>query len=195
MRTALLFFFLVTSSYAHGSASPISVNLIPPFELPPDQFTIGGLRISILYGSQKSVYGLDLGGLGNVTYAGFGGIALAGVFNVTHGNTYIFGLQAAGLSNINTNNTKIIGLQAAGLFNSNSFSSDIFGLQVAPLNIGLRTRIIGAQVGLYNAAGIVYGFQIGILNTAVALHGIQIGLMNFNASGPIHVFPIINIGI
>ncbi len=190
----LLLLVLFVTQPASAIISPVSVGILPPLELPPDTATIIGARVSFLYGRQKSMYGVDLGGLGNMTYVDFGGIAVSGLFNVTHGMTNIIGLQAAGLTNVNTNNTRVFGIQFAGLFNSNGGNFDLYGFQVAPVNAGLRTVIRGAQIGIYNAAAVVYGFQIGVLNSTLALRGLQIGLINFNSTGLVKVCPILNAG-
>lgn len=191
----LLGLSIAFSPPALSAYSPVSIGVIPPLELPTDNFVVGGARVSLLYGRQKSVYGIDIGGLGNVTYVDFAGVAVSGLFNVTHGMTTVIGLQAAGLSNINTNNTRIVGVQFAGVFNSNSSSLDLFGIQVAAFNFNPRAVIRGLQVGTYNSANSVYGIQIGVLNSANSLHGLQIGLVNFNGSGPMRVFPILNAGL
>ena len=179
---------------AQALVSPVSVNIFPPFELPSDTAVITGVRFSLLWGKQQSVYGLDIGVLGNVTYVGAGGTEVSGLFNVTHGKTVIVGAQAAGLNNVNTNTTSVLGVQAAAGLNFNSSETTIYGVQVALLNIGPRTDIRGVQLGLINTARSVVGLQIGLINKAASVHGLQLGFMNINDSGFVKAFPVINGG-
>jgi hypothetical protein len=189
----LLVWFFTPQTWA--AFSPISIGIVPPLEFPPSDFTVTGVRVSALYGSQRDVYGLDLGVLGNVSYVAFTGIAISGLFNITHGMTNVIGLQLAGVTNVNTEKTHVVGLQLAGLLNENTAESTVAGLQIALLaNLSAHTSIYGAQVGIFNKALNVYGFQIGVVNVANSLHGLQIGLLNYNTTGLLAVSPILNAG-
>jgi hypothetical protein len=185
---------LMPSPQAHAAISPLSVSVVPPVQFPPADFTITGARLSLIYGKQRDIYGLDLGVIGNVTELTFTGAAVSGLFNITHGTTTVIGLQAAGGANINTNKTRVIGLQIAAGLNLNEAESSIAGLQLALANLSPHTRVYGAQVGVYNKAQDVYGLQIGVVNVANSLHGIQIGLLNYNVTGTLAVSPILNAG-
>ena len=180
---------------AHAGFSPAAVALFAPVEFPPSDYSVTGLRVSALLGKHRDVYGFDLAGLGNITEQSFGGIAVAGLFNMTQGTTTILGLQLAGAANINTNKTRVFGLQATLGVNSNLAESMVAGLQLGLLgNYSPFIKVIGAQIGVYNRANEVYGFQIGLVNVAESLHGIQIGLINFNHKGLFSVAPLINVG-
>ena len=187
--TAFLF-----ASQAHAFFSPLSVSVIPPVQFPPSDFSITGVRASILWGRHRDIYGLDLGVLGNVTEQDFVGIGVAGLVNVTQGTTTILGLQAAGVANINTNKTSVLGLQLALGLNQNTAESSVTGLQLAIANLSDHTKIYGFQVGIYNRSLAVYGFQVGVVNVTDNLHCVQIGLINFNKSGFFKVSPILNVG-
>ncbi|PWU20828.1 MAG: hypothetical protein C5B49_03620 [Bdellovibrio sp.] len=183
---------LFSSMSAQGAFSPVSLSILPPIEFPPDDFTVTGVRASLLWGKQRDIYGLDFGLLGNITELTFAGVAVSGMFNITHGTTTALGLQLAGLANYNTNKTHVFGLQAA-LLNINEAESAVVGVQLAPLaNLSAHTKVYGLQVSVYNKAEDVYGFQIGLVNFADHLHGIQIGLLNFNSNGPFAVAPLLN---
>lgn len=185
-------FFL---SSAQAGVTPLSVGIMPPVQFPPSDFTITGLRASILYGHHRDVYGIDVGALGNITDQNFVGIGLSGLFNMTQGQTTILLLQAAGVANINTQKTNVYGIQATLGVNSNTAASSVTGLQLGAIaNLSDHTNIYGAQVGLYNSAQDVYGLQIGLVNMANSLHGVQIGLINFNHTGTFSVSPILNVG-
>ena len=178
---------------AATTITPIAVGIVPPVQFPSDDFTITGLRLSLLYGHHRNVYGLDVGALGNITDQAFTGLAVSGLFNKTGGQTTILGLQLAGVANINTNKVNAYGLQVA-LVNYQSADSDIVGLQLGAGNHAPFTDVFGVQAGLYNRAKEVYGLQLGVVNIAENLHGIQIGLINFNNKGLISVCPILNVG-
>jgi hypothetical protein len=193
-----VFLTFVLSSFAGPSAfaafSPVALDILPPLQFPPDDFSITGVRLSALWGSHRNVYGFDFGVVGNVSQVEFAGIAVSGVFNMTKGTTTAIGTQFAGIANINSNKTTVIGLQIAGLANLNQASSSVVGVQFAVANLANFTQITGLQVGLYNRAQDVRGLQIGLVNRTDNLHGLQIGVVNFNAKGPFAVSPILNVG-
>ncbi len=179
---------------SHAFFTPLSLNLAPPVQFPPEDYSITGARLSLLWGKHRDVYGIDLGVLGNITEQDFVGVGLSGLFNSTKGSTTIIGLQAAGVANVNSGKTSVYGLQLALAMNYNTAEATIAGLQVAMANVSEHSTIYGAQLGVYNRADTVYGFQIGIVNSTKNLHGIQLGLMNFNDSGPFKISPFLNVG-
>lgn len=190
--SSILLVFLSTPLFA--AISPVGIAVVPPVQFPPDSFSVTGLRLSLLFGSHRDIYGFDFGVLGNKTKQDFTGIGVSGLINITEGTTHAIGAQLAGIANWNTNKTKVYGLQLAGVVNMNKATSSIVGLQVALANLSGHTGVYGAQIGVYNKAREVYGFQIGLVNEATNLHGIQIGLVNFHHKGLFVVSPIINIG-
>jgi hypothetical protein len=190
--TAALSILLFTS-LSFAAVSPVSVNIFPPVQFPPDDFNVTGLRASIV-GQHRSVYGLDLALIGNTTDLNFVGIGISGIYNYTKGSTYALGTQFAGLANYNNGKTSVFGLQGALLANINRAESKVVGLQLSLANIGDHTDIYGVSAGLYNKADEVYGLQIGLVNVANDLHGIQIGLINFHNKGLFVMAPIINVG-
>ena len=190
----LLLSSILLVSSAKAAVSPLAIGIVPPIQFPPSDFNVIGLRVSGLWGQHRSVYGIDIGAIGNITDLDFGGVAVSGIFNMTHGNTNILGLQAAAAVNINTQKTTVVGVQVAAI-NSNVAESTIIGLQLGPLaNLSPHTNIYGLEVGLYNKANEVYGFQIGLVNMVTNLHGLQIGLLNFYEKGFFKVSPFLNIG-
>jgi hypothetical protein len=184
---------LFTVSNVKAAISPISVNIFPPVEFPPSSFSVTGLRVSVV-GEQRNMYGIDLAAIGNITELEFRGLAVSGLFNMTHGDTTAIGLQAAAITNINTQKVHVVGVQFA-LVNSNVAESSIVGLEIGPIaNLSPHTSIYGIQAGIYNKADAIYGFQIGLINMANSVHGLQIGLVNFNEKGLFTVCPILNFG-
>ncbi len=178
---------------AFAATSPLAVGFIPPVQFPPSDFDVTGLRLSLLVGKHRTMTGIDVGLIGNVTDVEFAGLAISGGFNRSFGPTTIIGLQLAGLANINTQKTSVYGFQLAAV-NSNTAESKIAGFQLGLVNLSQNTTIGGVQVGVYNVAREVYGLQIGLVNRATNLHGLQIGLVNFHEQGVFAVCPIINFG-
>ena len=129
---------------------------------------IHGLRVSVLYGIQSKVVGLDAG-LFNQTDSMIGiGVGLC---NVTRGNGA--GIQlGAGCSDVEGD---FVGIQA-GLFNQ------------------VRSQLSGLQVGLANGAEAGTGLMIGLLNRSESMRGLQIGVLNWNKNGFLPLFPIFNFG-
>lgn len=173
--------------------TPLAIGIVPPLQFPPSKFDIVGLRASVIYGNHRSVSGIDLGIIGNMTEVSFAGIAVAGGFNRNKGKATILGLQLAGIANLNMEKARVYGVQAA-LVNYNKAESHVVGLQLAAANLAKDTTIYGVQTGIWNNARAVYGFQIGLVNMATDLHGLQIGLVNFHHNGLFKVAPILNVG-
>lgn len=175
--------FLSSTAFAAGkegkysSATPLGLGIVPPVQFPPSNFDVKGLRLSLIYGVNRKVYGIDVGLIGNMTNQYSSGTAIAGIFNYNRGNSTIVGAQIAGLANINKEDGSVYGVQAS-----------------LGANLSKFTDIHGAQIGLYNTARHVYGLQLGLVNRAANLHGLQIGLANFNDEGPFRVSPLINFG-
>lgn len=189
---AAIVFILLILTNAQAAVSPVAFGIVPPVQFPPKDFSVTGLRVSVV-GSHRDMYGVDLGLLGNITAQDFTGIALSGLFNKTDGTVTAIGGQIAGLANWNNNKTTVYGLQLAAL-NKNKATSTVVGLDLGLINLTEQTGIYGVQAGIYNKARVVYGFQIGLVNETTDLHGIQIGLVNFHHKGLFVVSPIINVG-
>lgn len=177
-----------------AAISPLSLNLVPPLQFPPDDFSVTGARISLFWGQHRDMYGIDLGLIGNITEQTFTGIGVSGLFNYTKGETTSIGLQLAGLTNLNAGKVGIYGLQASLGLNMNAGEGRLVGVGLAIANHMPFTDVYGLQAGIYNKARDVYGFQIGLVNVATNLHGVQIGLLNFNEKGLFAVAPFLNVG-
>ena len=195
LNSLLVAFAMLFAVQAKAMVSPVSFGILPPLQFPPSDFDVTGLRASVLWGNHRSIYGIDLGVIGNVTNVTFTGLAVSGIFNLTHSTTTVIGTQLAGFANINTAKVTITGLQAALGINNNITNTSLVGLQFAGIaNMSAFTKVYGAQVAIFNKALDVYGFQIGLVNFTSTLHGFQIGLLNFNEKGTFVVSPILNAG-
>ena len=144
---------------------------------------MGPLRISIIAGRNRDVYGLDLGLVGNMSTEEFTGFQAAGIFNrVGHSDGAV---------------------QFAGIFNHSC--GDFAGLQVAIANI-VDGEMDGLQIGLYNRSSVLDGMQlgfvniidsgdgiqIGVINSARELDGLQIGVINVIRDSTMPFLPIVN---
>lgn len=190
---ALIAAILFVAPKASAFNSPLSVSILPPLEFPSPEYSVTGLRASVLWGRHRDMYGIDLGLGGNMTEQRFVGIAVSGLFNYTAGDATILGLQAAAVANVNIQKTNVYGVQLAAL-NKNDAESGLVGLGLGLVNLSPNMRVTGIQAGIYNEARSVYGFQIGLVNKTTDLHGLQIGLLNFATNGPFAVSPILNVG-
>lgn len=168
--------------------------IVYPLQYPSKSVPIEANRTSILWGKNDYVRGMDFGGIGNFTEKEFDGSALSLVFNDTRGKAHIFALQLGVVANLNHGHTKVEGFQVAGGLNYSGDDQSVYGVQVAALNIGMKNKIYGFQVGAYNEAEAVYGFQIGVINRTKNLYGIQIGALNFSGNNGLPLSPVLNIG-
>jgi len=194
-RSLAIVVFALGAFSAHAAVSPVSVSIVRPIQFPSEEVMVAGARASLLWGSHRRVYGVDIGVLGNMTSVRSGGVAISGLFNFNRGETSVLGLQLAGLTNINVGGTTVLGVQAAAGTNSNRGEATLVGLQIAGLaNFSDHTKIWGAQVGVFNSAREVRGFQIGLVNVTDKLYGLQIGLVNIHKQGLFRVCPVINFG-
>lgn len=184
------------SPKAEAMVSPVGVSLFPPLEFPLRGSSVLGARLNIFLGIHESVYGLDVGAVGNMTDKGFGGLQVAGIFNRNKGHATILGTQIGGLGNWNLGGSDIYGLQATlGLNTNRGRDTTLVGLGIGVLGNRSQGAVVGMQIGIFNQARDVYGLQIGVCNIAKSLHGVQLGLVNINKDGPLPFFPVINAGI
>jgi hypothetical protein len=125
-----------------------------------------GLRINVIYGVCRDLYGLD-----------------AGLVNHVKGTTKA--LQVGAIANICDG--PAMGLQA-GLVNT--AGSILSGLQIGAVNYAERASVL--QIGAFNGADHVDGLQIGVINVTRTLIGLQIGVVNVIQDNDIPFIPVIN---
>lgn len=191
---SFVFLSLIIQSRANAGYSPLGIAIAPPIQFPDDKSTVGGLRLNLLWGSHKNVYGLDVGIFGNITTEDFAGIAVSGLFNHTKDGTFIL-LHGSTGANITTGNTTVFGIQTATLLDWNTGKANIYGIQASLVNIDTgsgKTKVYGISFGGVNRLEEVVGVQLGIINMVKTLRGVQIGVLNFAGNGFSPVFPIIN---
>ncbi len=129
---------LLFSASSIAQSKPVNIALFNPVQIFPENNSIHGIRINLIYGKNVEVEGFDWGLVNSVGSGGFTGIQW-GFVNVDEGN--VVGWQS-GAVNLNDNNVK--------------------GFQWGWFNKG--KHVSGLQLGLINMAESLYGLQIGLIN-------------------------------
>ncbi len=132
------FALLALPSISSAQSKPINVALFNPIQVFPEDNSIAGLRINLIYGKNVKMVGLDWGLVNSVGSGGFTGLQW-GLVNMVDGN--VLGLQG-GVANITNGNVE--------------------GFQYGWYNSG--NHVSGFQLGLVNVAQSMKGLQIGLLN-------------------------------
>ena len=134
--------------------TPFQFAFFSPLQVFPDYFNVYGLRLNLPYGSNNTIYGLDVG-FANTCDTQYG--LNVAVF-LSRRKTAMYGISFAGIFSISQGDD--IGLSMAGFYNE---TGTIRGLQTALL-CNQTKHVKGVQLGLYNYAREMDGVQIGILN-------------------------------
>jgi hypothetical protein len=137
--TVLLFACLavVATTPAVAQDKPIQLSLFSPVQIVPENESIAGFRLSLLYGRNANMSGFDWG-LVTSTTGNFTGVQW-GLVGMVEGD---FEGWQHNLVSITNGNFK--GLQV-GFYNQSNF-------------------VNGLQFGLFNSAGSMKGIQLGLLN-------------------------------
>lgn len=168
---------------AGENARPFQLSLFSPVAIVPENWSIHGVRINLLYCVNKDMLGLDIGVVNRVN-GNLRGYEYGLLFNYLEGN--LGGYQTSFLVNVSRGN--INGGQE-GLVNVTK--GDVSGFQFGVYN-GTK-NLEGVQIGGFNQAEVVKGFQLGICNITGVLDGLQVGLINVATQKKILKFlPIIN---
>ncbi len=140
--TRILFLALFCLSGFIGAvraqSKSISLGLVTPVQIVPKEEGVAGFRLSLIYGQNTNVTGLDLGLINHTTSGTSTGIQW-GLVNLNDAN--FVGWQG---SWVNLLRGRGEGLQS-GLYNQSSHMS-------------------GLQIGIVNNSETLHGLQIGILN-------------------------------
>ena len=170
-RLVMLFTFIVTIGMATGltaaeaQETPIQLSLFSPIQIAKEETSVKGLRLSLLYGRNVNLMGLDIGcvcwNTGNVK--GF----QYGLVGITEG--------------------RFAGWQD----NFWNQASDFAGFQSGGINKADTAE--GFQWGLVNITKSMSGFQLGLLNMTENLNGLQIGILNVVSNKEsLPVLPLVN---
>lgn len=136
--SCVIVFLLLTPSTPCAQDKPIQVSLFTPVQIFPEETSISGVRLNLLYGRNASVTGLDLG-LVNHTTAGES-----------------VGLQYGIVGLVETD---FVGWQDNAV---NIVQGHFEGFQWGIVNHARSAS--GFQLGLVNYAGTMRGLQIGLVN-------------------------------
>ncbi len=145
-RINLLFTILILVALAFSNSSfaqekPIQLALFNPVQIFPENTSIAGLRINLIYGKNASVTGLDWGFVNSTTGAQTG--IQFGAVNLTDGG---FKGWQEGLVNVTKGNS--VGLQMGAVsYHQGHFN----GLQFSIVNYAATLK--GLQLGLINIIG------------------------------------------
>jgi hypothetical protein len=180
--------------------SPVQIGIWEPIQIFDRDYSIVGIRLNPLRGTNRSVMGVDVGiwnqveddswgfQLGLVNQTGqlngstsgdadaaakgrLGGLQLGYV----NGADTVWGLQL-GLANLARQ--KVAGLQL-GVVNG---QKEVMGIAIGLLNGG-SGHLRGVQLGLVNVSSIASGVQAGGSNlTTGEMRGVQLGVLNFSKS-------------
>lgn len=129
---------LAFATPAHAEGKPIQLALFPPVQIVPENQSIEGLRLTLLYTKNVDVTGLDISFIAAHATGNFTGVQWA-LVGLTDGN--FLGWQG-GLANITGGTMK--GLQW-GFYNQ-------------------AKHVEGLQLGFVNNTGTIHGLQIGLIN-------------------------------
>jgi hypothetical protein len=143
IAVSALFFLLpfITNSNLLAQEKPIQLALFNPVQIAPEESSITGLRLSLLYGKNANMNGIDLG-LVNITTGDQLGVQW-GVVGYNEGN---FSGWQDNLVSITKGN--FVGLQSGAVTYN---ASRMNGLQIAIVNYAASLH--GLQLGLINIIG------------------------------------------
>lgn len=143
-----------------GSAQevhPFQVSLVAPIQAFPEEDGVNGVRLSLLYGKNSTLTGLDVGLVSHTTQEFLG-------FQIG-----LVGLAEGTFTGVQDN------------FLVNRVEGSFEGLQWGLVNSADAGR--GGQVGMVNHSVNYRGLQFGIVNYAETIDGLQIGLLNIIKHG------------
>ena len=167
----------------------LGVGIATPFSLPWGwDWDVFGIDANLLYSDVNKMYGIEVGGIGNVARLDMYGVQAALAFNYANRNAV--GIQAGLVNMCNRTsygltvdavgvNREFVGVQADLL---GSITDDsLYGLSVAGLTSAVREDMWGWQIALgATFARRVHGFQTALLfNMTEELRGAQLGLVNY----------------
>ena len=141
-RFTLLLFavcvFILTAAPVLAQNRPIQIALVTPIQIFPEKYSITGIRLNLLYGTNVSVTGLDVGLVNHTTTGKFKGLQ--------YGLVGLSDSDFAGWQDcvVNVTNGKFEGFQ--------------FGW------VNYADNMNGFQLGLVNYAKTAKGLQIGLVN-------------------------------
>ena len=167
-------------------ATPVQLALFAPIQIAPVDSDVYGLKLSLPYGVNRTLYGLDVG-LCNIDQTVYG-IDIGGWTMVKERQ---YGIQIGGLfASRGNSKSKSYGLNIAGLVNLSQGSG--YGISIGGLANYAADAITGLQLACWTSAKKMTGLQLGVVNFAGDLTGVQLGLVNICPKGYLPFMLIIN---
>jgi hypothetical protein len=170
-----------------SSATPIELAFWSPLQLFDESRSVKGLRLTLFWGVNQDVSGVDFSALTSKADGNVKGVQYSVLIAKSTGN--LVGFQSAIASGVEGD---CAGLQT-GIF-ATFVDGHMRGAQLSVIGSG-ADKLSGVQVGVANTASTARGFQLGLFNMTTELKGVQLGLLNFNHEGFLPFFPIINFGL
>ena len=175
--------------------TPFAIGLATPVQLPwgINRWDVYGIDINIFYSDAPKMYGLDIGGLAELTRNRAYGLLVGGLANIAFDD--VFGLRATLGLNYCEKGVYGADLGLVGFRDSlhgfdaeflGSFQRSVCGLQIGGLANIATVESYGVNIaGLSNIAETAYGLQVSfIFNMTRELHGAQIALVNYTEDCP-----------
>jgi len=175
--------------------TPVAIGLATPVQLPwgLNRWDVFGLDLNIFYSDAPKMYGLDIGGLAELTRSTAAGLLVGGLANIAFDDVYGLrgtlglnycegGVYGADLGLVGFRDS-LHGFDAEFL---GSYQRNVCGLQISGLANVATVESYGVNIaGLSNIAKTAYGLQLSFLfNMTEELHGCQIALVNYTADCP-----------
>ena len=138
LLTLVILALVVVATPAMAQKKPIQLSLFSPIQIVPETYSISGIRLSLIYGKNTSVSGLDWGLVTQTTSGMSKGVQL--------------GLVALADANFTGFQYNFV----------NSVRGNFEGFQWGFVNYAKNAN--GFQLGFVNYAGRLKGLQIGLVN-------------------------------
>jgi hypothetical protein len=178
------------------SPAPVQLSLWDSVQVIDPERSIHGLRLTLPYGRNWDVQGVDIGIVNRVNHDLSGlQLSVAGfVDGQMKGLQYNWlissvGAEAQGAQFGIVN--RVGSLQGVQFGAVNYARDGASGAGFAAVNV-YEGPSVGAMLGLVNYASRIEGVQLGVVNVTDHLHGVQIGLVNVASNGFLPVFVIFN---
>jgi hypothetical protein len=129
---------ILTAAPVFAQNRPIQLALVTPIQIFPENYSISGIRLNLLYGSNVSVKGLDVGLVNHTTTGKFKGLQ--------YGLVGLSDSDFAGWQDcfVNITNKKFEGFQSGWV----NYADNMNGFQLGLVNYAKKAK--GLQIGLVN---------------------------------------------
>jgi len=132
------FLSIIFSATIHAQSQPFQLSLVAPIQLIPEESSIGGIRLNLIYGRNASLTGLDVGMVNHLTQGVSQGVQF-GFLGLVDGD--FTGWQD---NAINVTKGNFEGLQL-GVYN---YAKNMNGIQFGFINYAVNMK--GLQIGCIN---------------------------------------------